>query len=104
MMAMENGVPRMDSVLDTLRFVAWYADGFVCNSGPAAVGSLPGMVLEYDNGRVHYVATAFTPKTEKKAIVAPKGKRITAAAYRLLEADYRRRLMGERGMPPPPKK
>jgi hypothetical protein len=61
------------------------------------------MVLEFDNGRVHYVATALTPKTEKKAIVAPKGKHITASAYRKLEADYRRRLMGERGMPPPPR-
>jgi GLPGLI family protein len=100
-----DGNPTMDSILDTLQYVAWYADGFGCNSGPEAAGALPGMILEYDfdNGKVHIVATAVTTKVKTKEIVAPKGKHITAAEYKALEADFRRKMMEQRGMPPPPK-
>ncbi|MGL5889306.1 MAG: GLPGLI family protein [Bacteroidia bacterium] len=102
-MMMMGDTPKIDSILDTIQYVAWYADGFGCNSGPEAAGALPGMILEYDvdNGRLHILATSVATSVKKKEIVPPKGKHITAAEYKALEADFRRKMMEQRGMPPP---
>jgi GLPGLI family protein len=102
-MMMENNMPKIDSILDTIQFVAWYADGFGCNAGPEAAGALPGMILEYDvdNGKIHTVATSVATTVKKKEIVPPKGKPISAAEYKALEAEFRRKMMQQRGMPPP---
>jgi GLPGLI family protein len=100
-----NEEMKLDSVLDTIPIVAWYAEGFGINAGPEATGVLKGMILEYDvdNGRIHTVATEVSKTVKPKEIKMPKGKQVTAAEYKILEADFRRKMMQNRDimMPPP---
>ncbi|MCU0435283.1 MAG: GLPGLI family protein [Bacteroidia bacterium] len=99
-----NDEMKLDSILDTIPIVAWYAEGFGLNGGPEATGVLKGMILEYDvdNGRIHCVATEISKEVKTKEIKMPKGKHITAAQYKILEADFRRKMMQNRGMRMPP--
>ncbi|MCA6363576.1 MAG: GLPGLI family protein [Bacteroidetes bacterium] len=100
-----NEEMKLDSVLDTIPIVAWYAEGFALSAGPEASGELKGMILEYDvdNGRIHTVATGFSKTVKTKEIKTPKGKQVTAAEFKLLEVDFRRKMMQNRDimMPPP---
>lgn len=104
MMLVDNE-PKLDSVLDTIPIVAWYADGFSLNAGPEASGALTGMIMEYDfdNGKIHIVATSFSPKVKKKEIISPKGKHITADEFKKLEAEFRQKMRQQYGGPPPPR-
>jgi GLPGLI family protein len=99
-----NEEMKLDSVLDTIPIVAWYAEGFAVNGGPEATGILKGMIMEYDvdNGRIHTVATEVSKTVKPKEIKIPKGKQVTAAEYKKLEAEFRRKMMQNRGMMLPP--
>lgn len=99
-----NEEMKLDSVLDTIPIVVWYAEGFAVNGGPEATGVLKGMILEYDvdNGRIHTVATSISKSVKPKEIKMPKGKQVTAAEYKKLEAEFRRKMMQSRGMIMPP--
>ena len=80
MMNMDNGKMERKEVNDTSNMVAWFTTDIPVSAGPEVQGQLPGLILALDmnNGRMVYVATNISPKTDVALIKEPtKGKKVT---------------------------
>jgi GLPGLI family protein len=81
--------------------VAWFAPDIKVSSGPAGLGSLPGMILAADinSGSRIYTATAIEPATsgEIKIQKPREGKKVTEPEYKAIVAEKMKEMGMEGG-------
>lgn len=93
-----NGKPERKTIVDTVAVTAWYAEDMQCQAAPEYAGNLPGTMLELQIGDMKYEATKIDAKCEVKAIVPPKGKKMTRAEFRKeQDAFFKKMEESERG-------
>ena len=94
MMNMDNGKIERKEITDTSNIVAWFTTDIPVSAGPEQQGQLPGLILALDinDGRMVYLATELSPKTDITLIKEPtKGKKVTQDEF----AVERNKMMEE---------
>ncbi len=85
-MNIDNGKMERKEINDTTNIVAWFTTDIPVSAGPEVPGQLPGLILALDmnDGRMVYVASSVSPKTDLSIIKEPgKGKKVTPEEFAL---------------------
>ena len=93
-MNIDNGKMERKEINDTSNIVAWFTTDIPVSAGPEVPGQLPGLILALDmnDGRMVYVASSVSPKTDLTVIKEPsKGKKVTPDEF----AAERNKMMEE---------